>query len=134
MNFVSEKELDKLIHDCDFIVLTSTKDYFVETSGALTRVADFNKPIICTTVTKFRSELKNGYDCLMFSPENGNELMNAMHILVKDKNLGRRLALNLKKHFETRYWSNVAKAHVDLYTSLLNFKENIEQTHNGSED
>jgi glycosyltransferase involved in cell wall biosynthesis len=122
MNFVSEGELDKLIYDSDFIILVSTKDYFIETSGALARVADFGKPVVCSRVPKFQGELKDGYDCLMVAPENVDELVKAMKILAKNNKLKKQLASNLKRHFRARYWSEVAKMHLNCYGSLLKFK------------
>ena len=125
INFVSEGELNKLIHDSDFIVLVSTKDYFIETSGALARVADFGKPVVCSRVPKFQGELKDGYNCLMVTPENVDELVKAMKILAKNNKLKRQLASNLRKHFKSRYWTEVAKMHVSCYGSLLRVRREM---------
>jgi glycosyltransferase involved in cell wall biosynthesis len=119
VNFVPEERLNQLIYNCDLIVLISTKDYFIESSGALARVADFGKPIVCSKVPKFQGELKDRYDCLMTIPGNVKELVKAIKTLVNNRELKEQLALNLKRNFSKRYWTDIAQLHLKCYLSLL---------------
>jgi glycosyltransferase involved in cell wall biosynthesis len=119
VNFVPEERLNQLIYSCDLIILVSTKDYFIESSGALARVADFGKPIICSKVPKFQGELKDRSDCLMAAPGNVKELVKAIKILVNNRELKEQLASNLKRNFSKRYWTDVAQLHLKCYLSLL---------------
>jgi glycosyltransferase involved in cell wall biosynthesis len=122
MNFVPDEELDEYLGESEFIVLLSTKDYFLETSGALARVADFGKPVICSRVPKFQAELKDTYNCLMVTPGNVDELTMAMRVLAKSDKLKEQLGSNLKRHSMAKYWPEVVKMHLNLYSSLLRFK------------
>ncbi|MEM3622719.1 MAG: glycosyltransferase family 4 protein [Candidatus Bathyarchaeia archaeon] len=119
VNFVSDKTLDQLIYGCDLIILVSTKNYFIEASGALARMADFGKPIICSKVPKFQGELRDGYDCFMFPPGNVDALVKTIKILVNNRELKEKLASNLKRNFGKRYWADVAELHLKCYCSLL---------------
>lgn len=125
VNFVSDETLDRLIHGCDLIILVSTKDYFIEASGALARVADFGKPIICSKVPKFQGELKDGYNCLMFPPGNVDAFLKAIKILVNNQELKEQIASNLKRNFGERYWADVAKRHLKCYRSCLEHIKSI---------
>lgn len=119
IDFASDEDLNQLISNSDFIILLSTKDYFIETSGTLARVADFGKPVVCTKVPKFLGELKDGHDCLMVTPGNVDELVKAMKTLADNHELKRQLASNLKIYFSKRYWTDVAKMHLSCYYSCL---------------
>jgi glycosyltransferase involved in cell wall biosynthesis len=119
VNFVSDEMLDRLIYDCDLIILASTKNYFIESSGALARVADFGKPIICSKVPKFQGELRDGYDCFMFPPGNVDALVKAIKILANNRELREKLVSNLKGNFGERDWAYVARLHLKCYRSLL---------------
>lgn len=119
IDFVSEEELDQLISDSDFIILVSTNKYFIEASGALARVADFGKPVVCSRVPKFYGELADGCECVMVTPGNVEELVKAMKMLAENGELRQQLAFNLKRRFSNRYWSDVAKMHLVCYYSSL---------------
>lgn len=119
LDFVEESSLDDFINDAEIIVLMSEETEFVESSGALARVADFEKPVICSRVPKFQSELVDGYDCIMVNPNNPVEISFALEVLIDDIDLRRRIALNLKKQFDDRYWDDVARRHIQLYQSFF---------------
>jgi len=127
MDFTSDEDLNQLISNSDFIILVSTTDYFIETSGALARVADFGKPIICSRVPKFQGELRDGSNCLMITPGNVDELVKAMKTLAENYELKNQLASNLKRHFSKRYWSDVAKMHLNCYYSCLKLMDDTEK-------
>jgi glycosyltransferase involved in cell wall biosynthesis len=122
-DFASDEHLNQLISNSNLIILVSTTDYFIETSGALARVADFGKPVVCSKVPKFQGELKDGIDCIMVSPGNVDELVKAMKTLADNQELKRQLASNLKRHFSERYWTDVAKMHLNCYYSCLKLRE-----------
>jgi glycosyltransferase involved in cell wall biosynthesis len=120
--FLNEQALDALIWRSTIIVLQSTEQYFVEASGSICRVAGYAKPIICSKVPKFQSELQDGEDCLMTTPSDLPELTQALLSLTTNPQLRTRLGDNLRKKFENNDWAAVAKRHVKLYTSLLSLK------------
>lgn len=117
--FVDEKSLDQLIWESDIIVLQSTEQYYVEASGALATVADYGKPVVCSKVPKFQSELQNGEHYLAVTPSDSTELVQALISLMENKELRNRLGKNLREEFKSRRWSAVAEEHINLYRCLL---------------
>lgn len=117
-NFISENMLTEILQEASIIVLLSQETNFVEASGALARVADFNKPVICSEVPKFLSELTNGYNCIMVYPKSSTEIYNAINTLLEKTKLRKSIASNLKKLTKGRYWNCIAKKHLELYQFL----------------
>lgn len=116
--FLSESELDRLIADADMIVLPY-EDYFVEVSGVLARVMDYGKPVVCTRVPKFLSEVRHMHDGVLVRPGDSRELYEALLKLVRDEKLRRALGENMQKRAQRRYWEHVAASHVRLYLRVL---------------
>jgi glycosyltransferase involved in cell wall biosynthesis len=118
-NFVTEDALNQFVLASDAIVLLSGERGYVETSGAVARVADFEKPVICSKVPKFQGELNDGNNCVMVEPSNSEHLSKAINLLLENAELRKNLALNLKTKFSPRYWDTVAKKHLKLYECVL---------------
>jgi len=119
--FIDEKSVDRLIWTSDVIVLLSHERNYIESSGALARVADYGKPMVCSRVPKFESELQNGEDCIMITPSDSMELAQALISLTENARLRKKIGENLRKKIKNRYWSDVAEQHNLLYKSILNF-------------
>ena len=117
--FVNENRLKQLIWNSDIIVLQSTEPYYVEASGALATVADYGKPVVCSKVPKFQSELQNEEHYLAVSSSDSTELAQTLAVLMKNEGLRNRLGENLRKEMKSRGWSTVAAEHIKLYTQLL---------------
>ncbi|MBN1784585.1 MAG: glycosyltransferase [Candidatus Bathyarchaeota archaeon] len=117
--FVDEKRLEQLIWNSDIIVLQSTEPYYVEASGALATVADYGKPVICSKVPKFQSELQNEEHYLAVASSDSTELAQALSLLIKNEELRKRLGENLRQEMKNRRWSTVAAEHIKLYEQLL---------------
>ncbi len=118
-DFIDEKRLDQLILTSNIIVLLSLERYYVEASGALARVAGYGKPIVCSRVPKFESELQSGEDCIMVTPGDSEELAQAFTSLTANAQLTKKLGEKLGERFRGRCWRVVAKQHVDLYKEIL---------------
>jgi len=112
--FLTENELEELILESDILVFPYT-DNFVEASGALARVMDYEKPVICTRTPRFMGDLKDTKDCLMVPPCNDKKLGDAIINLVQNKSLRDELKMNLKKKASSRYWDVLAKRYIQLY-------------------
>jgi len=117
--FIDEQSLDRLIRTSDVLVLSSLKRYYIETSGALARVADYGKPIVCSRVPKFESELQDGVNCITIEPGDSTELAQALVSLTQNAQLRKKIGGNLRKRFKNRYWGDVAKQHLKLYNAIL---------------
>ena len=117
--FADEEDLDNLIWRSDVLVLHSAERNFVEASGALGRFADYEKPLVCSKVPKFQSELSNKENCIMTSPCDSADMAKALTLLARNPSLRKRLGYNLRKRFEGRGWESVAEAHIKLFKSLV---------------
>jgi glycosyltransferase involved in cell wall biosynthesis len=117
--FVDEKRLEQLIWRSDIIVLQSTEPHYVEASGALATVADYGKPVVCSKVPKFQSELQNGEHYMAVASSDSTALAQALARLMEDKELRNRLGENLREELKSRRWSTVAAEHINLYRQLL---------------
>lgn len=118
-DFVDEERLDRLIAKSDVVVLLSLDRFYVEVSGALARVAGYGKPVVCSRVLKFESELQDGKDCVMVAPGDSEELARAFMLLALNSRLRESLGEELREKFRGRCWSAVAKQHFDLYREVL---------------
>ena len=116
--FVSEDSLDELLRSSDIILLLSDEEGFVEASGALARVADFGKSVICSRIPKFLNDLQDEVDCLMITPQKLEEMSNTMVLLIKNSELRKQLGLNLMNKMKERYWGFVATKHLELYENM----------------
>jgi glycosyltransferase involved in cell wall biosynthesis len=117
--FVDDATLQRLIWRSDIIVLQSTEPYYIEASGTLAAVADYAKPVVCTKVPKFQSDLQNMEHYIIVEPSDSTELTQAFTLLSEDRELGERLGMNLKEKFADRRLSNVTEEHVKLYRRIL---------------
>ena len=117
--FLDEKRLDRLIWMSDILVLPSVERRFIETSGALARVADYGKPIVCSRVPKFEGELQNGAECMMTVPSDSREMAQAFVSIRQNRRFANELGEKLKERFRNRSWSSVASQHFELYKSIL---------------
>ncbi len=117
--FVNEKQLEQLIWNSDIIVLQSTDPYYVEASGTLATVADYGKPVVCSKVPKFQSELRSEKHYLAVASSDSTELAQALALLMRNEELRNRLGENLREEMKNRRWSTVAAEHIKLYEQLL---------------
>ena len=117
--FVDDKRLEQLIWRSDIIVLQSTEPYYVEASGALAAVADYGKPVVCSKVPKFQSELQSGEHYLGVAPSDSTELAQTLASLMENKELRNRLGKNPREAFKSRRWGAIAEEHINLYECLL---------------
>ena len=117
--FVEENRLEQLVWRSDIVVLQSTEPYYVEASGALATVADYGKPVVCSKVPKFQSELQNEEHYMAVASSDPTELAQALSSLMENEELRNRLGENLREEMKNRRWSTVASEHVKLYRQLL---------------
>lgn len=117
--FVDGKRLEQLIWNSDIIVLQATEPYYVEASGALATVADYGKPVVCSKVPKFQSELKSEEHYLAVASSDSTKLAQALALLMRNEELRNRLGENLREEMKNRRWSTVAAEHIKLYKQLL---------------
>jgi glycosyltransferase involved in cell wall biosynthesis len=117
--YLSEGKLDELISVSDIIVLPSLELHYIEASGTIARVAGYGKPIICSRVPKFKCELEENKDCIMFDPHDPDQILKALILLSDNANMRKYIGESLKDKFRSRYWNIVAQQHLELYKSML---------------
>lgn len=115
---VSENRLSQLITASEIIVLPYLDDGFIEASGALARMMDYGKAVICSNIPKFRGELLDESVCTFVPPDDYFDLEQSLGLLLSDLRLRMDKARQLKKLAKTRYWDLVAKEHAECYESL----------------
>lgn len=120
--FVDDNTLEQLIQGSDIVVLQSTDPYYVEASGTLAAVANYGKPVVCSKVPKFQSEIETGKQGIVVEPSDSEELTQALVLLMGDKELRKRFGDSLKDKFKNRNWGTVAKEHVRIYERVLKSK------------
>jgi glycosyltransferase involved in cell wall biosynthesis len=118
-SFVSEEELTGLISTSQIIVFPYLDDGFIEASGAIARMMDYGKPVVCTNIPKFKGEFYDQSRCIMIEKENAATLAEKLNSLIRDAHLREEKAKCLKEVAQTRYWNIVAKRHIELYKSCL---------------
>lgn len=118
-SFVSDNRLSELISASQIIVLPYLDDGFIEASGALARMLDYGKPVVCTNIPKFRGEFHNQSRCIMVETKNVTALAKMLNSLLQDARLREEKAKRLKETAKTRYWNFIAKEHVELYKSCF---------------
>ena len=117
--FVDDNTLEQLIQRSDIVVLQSTDPYYVEASGTLAAVANYGKPVVCSKVPKFQSEIETGKQGVIVEHSDSKDLAQALVLLMEDEQLRKRLGDSLKDRFKNRNWGIVAKEHVRIYERVL---------------
>lgn len=118
-SFVPEDRLNELISASKIIVLPYLDDGFIEASGALARMMDYGKPVVCSNIPKFKGEFRDQSTCVMIETKNITAFAETLNSLLQDANLREEKAKRLKEVAKTRYWNIIAKKHADLYKSCF---------------
>ncbi|MGQ4891836.1 MAG: glycosyltransferase [Candidatus Njordarchaeia archaeon] len=121
IRFIPERELTEIIRSADVIVLPY-KDYFYEASGVLARAIGAGKPVICTRIPKFYSELRENEEALFVSMGNPRELADAITLLITNEKLRKKLERKIISKSLERTWRKVGLTHVKIYLKLLKEK------------
>ena len=125
--FVQEENLPLYISAADIIVLPYSEKSVVGSSGALYRVALSGKPLVVTKVPKLTAKLDNE-DAIFVKPMNEEELAQAILSLFSNKELGRRIAENLRKKALAETYDKVALNTLKVYNQMVKRKKG-RQTH-----
>lgn len=118
-SFVPEDRLNKLISASKIIVLPYLDDGFIEASGALARMMDYGKPVVCSNIPKFKGEFRDQSTYVIVETKNIIAFAETLNSLLQDAHLREEKAKRLKEVAKTRYWNIIAKRHADLYKSCF---------------
>jgi glycosyltransferase involved in cell wall biosynthesis len=112
-----EDEVDSLVASSDIVVLPYvTKN--LSASGVLARVMSHGKPVIVTSCGWFAGYVFNGINGLIVPQGDEHALAKAIIWLLRDAQLRRLLAENMKKVAENFTWPKVVKKWFKLFEEL----------------
>jgi len=112
-----EDEVDSLVASSDIVVLPYvTKN--LSASGVLARVMSHGKPVIVTSCGWFAGYVFNGINGLIVPQGDEHALAKAITWLLRDAQLRRLLAENMKKVAENFTWLKVVKKWFKLFEEL----------------
>jgi glycosyltransferase involved in cell wall biosynthesis len=120
--FISNEAVHCLFELSEVVVFPYT--FSASASGPLSTALQYHKPIIATKTRYFLHVLEDGEDSLLVSPQNSDELAEAMMRLLEDGSLRTKLSRNAEKKAKKYSWRNVAQMTVDTYEKLLDSKPN----------
>jgi phosphatidylinositol alpha-mannosyltransferase len=78
------------------------------------------KPVVASDIEGYSSVVTHGREGLLVSPKNDDMLADTIATLLKDPNLGSRLAENGVKRADQFRWDRVAARVMDYYRVFLN--------------
>lgn len=134
VKLIRKLRLERSIHFCGYVPNDKLPAYFtksdafifpynewgdvIASSGALSVVAPYLKPIIATDVPAF-ADLKKFKAAIIVRRGDINGLASAIVKVLEDKKARSLLINGLKKWLSSSCWSSVAKETANLYASLL---------------
>lgn len=83
-------------------------------SGAVMLALEYQIPVIATDVGGISEQIVNGKTGIIISPNNVDELSDAMIMLAKNESMRERMMNNQKKDLKRFDWNNIAKTLIDI--------------------
>jgi glycosyltransferase involved in cell wall biosynthesis len=116
LGFVKEDDLNWLISQSLFVLLPAS--YSIAASGPLAQIIAQHKPFIASNLGVFKEEVINNEEGLLV--ENSvNQWVLKSKQLIEDKELIKKITLNLKKKHQQRTWSIIAGRTASFYKEVL---------------
>ncbi|MDQ4098237.1 MAG: MSMEG_0565 family glycosyltransferase [Actinomycetota bacterium] len=113
---VDEDELTGWYAAADALVFPSLKEGW---GLAVLEAMRAGLPVIATDIPVFREYLTDGRDALLVPPADPHRLAQAMHFVMGDPSVRRRLIAGGKAVAARFTWEATARRHVEIYESLL---------------
>ncbi len=122
IGYADRKKTIKLFNGCEFFILPSR----IEPQGIVNLEAmAASKAIIATSVGGVPEIVINGFNGLLISPEEPDELAGKIDYLLKNKEIRQKLGENGRKLVEENFaWLKIAKQYLKLYEKIINAKKN----------
>jgi len=114
----SRDDIRELLFLTDIYVLPS---YYREgVPRTILEAMSMGKPVITTNVPGCKETVKNGYNGILVPPRKVGELVRAIEILIKDKNIREKFGKNSRKLVEEKFSDSIiTELIVNLYKELL---------------
>lgn len=117
LGYVRGKEKINLIKLCGIFIIPSIATKYGDREGlpvTLLEAMAASKPIITTNVGGIKDIIKNNYNGVLIKEKNPKEIVNAINKLTRNKNLGRKIALNARKNVLDYDWKSIGKKYYDV--------------------
>lgn len=115
LGFVEEDDLNWLINQSLFVLLPAS--YSIAASGPLAQIIAHHKPFIASNLGVFKEEVINNKEGLLVE-NSATQWALKSNQLIEDKELVKKITLNLKKKHQARTWSIIAKKTLNFYETL----------------
>ena len=116
LGFVEENDLNWLINQSLFVLLPAS--YSIAASGPLAQIIAHHKPFIASRIGVFKEEVKDGYEGLL-AENSAVDWASKTERLIENRQLIKKIAVNLKKKHSQRTWSIIAGETYNLYRKII---------------
>ncbi len=114
--FISVSEIAKFIMESSVVVCAYTD---ATQSGVIWTSFALNKPVIASNINTLREVVKNGYNGLLVSPKNVEELANAIVSILRNSDMRSKMSqnINYENNFGEYSWSKIVDKYITFYKS-----------------
>lgn len=115
--FIEEKELAKMIQECQVSVCAYTDA--TQSGGVLTSFSFF-KTVIASDIATMREVIVDGYNGVLVEPKNPELLANAIIKVLSDEQFRHTIETNVEYEFlyGSKSWSSIVDKYIDIYNSF----------------
>ncbi len=115
--FVDAEGVNELYRMAKICVITAV--YSFNTSGVLSVVLAYGKPLLVADVKPLAQEVMDNNFGLLFDLQESSSFKGKLQKLIEDNDFYERTKKSLRKSASNRYWSIIAKKHYELYRHVL---------------
>lgn len=113
LGFFRDDELDRYLRESDAVVFPYRR---IDASGALMTALPFRRPIIASRIGQFNELLQDRQSALLVTPDNPQELANAIAEIAQNSDLKAQLAAGLSEAVQrVPVWDEIAQQTVAVY-------------------
>jgi len=116
LGFVEENDLNWLINQSLFVLLPAS--YSIAASGPLAQIVANHKPFIASRIGVFKEEVRDGHEGLL-AGDSAADWASKTERLIENRQLIKKIAVNLKKKHHQRTWSIIAGETYNLYKRII---------------
>lgn len=116
-NYIPAKRLERTIADAKFVVFPYLKSYSGGQSQAIMDAVSIGKPVIVSKLPGLTENIVNGKNGIIVTPDNENDLAQAMRKLSSSNKLLNKISSNNKNLARCLSWKNIARKTIAAYNS-----------------
>ena len=116
---ISDEEVQTLFEETDLAIFPYIEDEIIAASGPLLTAIGYGKPIIATSVRRFRDYIENGINAIIVPPADSLSLAKAILLLLNNSVLKEKLSKSSSELANLFDWSKIARKTLALYSELI---------------